>query len=546
MAAFGGLTLTTRGLALQAKVQAGTPLQFNRIAIGDGQVTNQTVTALNALLSQKLNLTLTGTVAKPPNRATVSGKLTNSTISTGFYFREIGLFAQDPVDGEILYAYGNSGASAEFIPPGGGADILERLIELDVIVGTAANVSATIDSSLVFVTQKDFSSHTHDGTTGNGPKITSSGLAAGAVTDAIIGNRTVSDATAPTGDTGTPTMLFGWLANMVKAITGKSSWRTAPAISLEATRSHVDATAGVHGAVSSAIENRIIQRDANGRAQVAAPSAAGDIARKAEVDTVQSTLSVHAAESGIHVSSTDRSKWNNALPSTEFNNWNLRNKINEVGGELYFHNVNDANGSKLRLAYWMDKFLLQELTKDGVWVRDLFAVNRQNNESGFNNVAVSGEINLRGNNLAATRLGAGGRLEYWNGVKWMPSGSVYTSKRAVAQATVIGSMTTLISLTGPGVVNLIAVTGASLASIEVWVDDVLYFAGAGPNLSDSLAIGPQSWEETGYIAAVSNSERAARMFGDSTIYFKSSFTIRGYKTQVNNFGSPEIRVAYAN
>lgn len=62
------------------------------------------------------------------------------------------------------------------------------------------------------------------------------------VTDAIIGNRTINDATAPTSDTGRVTTLFGWLAHMVKSITGKSSWRTSPATTLEAAKQHADDT----------------------------------------------------------------------------------------------------------------------------------------------------------------------------------------------------------------------------------------------------------------------------------------------------------------
>ncbi|MFD2329108.1 pyocin knob domain-containing protein [Cohnella sp. GCM10020058] len=57
---------------------------------------------------------------------------------------------------------------------------------------------------------------------------------AGSATDSVIGNRTVSDATTPSGDTGTVTTLFGWLANMIKAITGGATWRTAPVKSLAA------------------------------------------------------------------------------------------------------------------------------------------------------------------------------------------------------------------------------------------------------------------------------------------------------------------------
>jgi len=48
-------------------------------------------------------------------------------------------------------------------------------------------------------------------------------------------------------------------------------------------KDHVDATTGIHGAVSAATASKLIIRDASGRAQVAAPSAAGDIAIKSTV-----------------------------------------------------------------------------------------------------------------------------------------------------------------------------------------------------------------------------------------------------------------------
>ena len=47
---------------------------------------------------------------------------------------------------------------------------------------------------------------------------------------------------------------------------------------------HINATTGVHGATSAANANKIAIRDANGRMQVASPSATGDVANKAYVD----------------------------------------------------------------------------------------------------------------------------------------------------------------------------------------------------------------------------------------------------------------------
>ncbi|MNI05813.1 hypothetical protein D3C73_587770 [compost metagenome] len=75
--------------------------------------------------------------------------------------------------------------------------------------------------------------HGHTGAAGDGPKIGASGLANGAATDVVIGNRTVVDTVAATAAADTPTNLWSKLAYMIKAITGKANWYTAPVASLE-------------------------------------------------------------------------------------------------------------------------------------------------------------------------------------------------------------------------------------------------------------------------------------------------------------------------
>ncbi len=152
MAAFGGFTLTNRGRALQSKAQAGTQLVYTKAMIGDGSLTSQSIVTLTNLISPKMTLPITSVRPAPPDRAYVESKFDNQSIATGFYFREIGVYAQDPDLGEILYAYANAGQNAEYIPPTGGTDIVEKSIRMNVFVGAAANITATIDSSLVFPT----------------------------------------------------------------------------------------------------------------------------------------------------------------------------------------------------------------------------------------------------------------------------------------------------------------------------------------------------------------------------------------------------------
>ncbi|OBZ08935.1 hypothetical protein A8L34_22565 [Bacillus sp. FJAT-27264] len=321
MAAFGGLTLTNKGIVLQSKAQAGAKLTYTRIAIGDGSLGGQSVVMLNALISQKKSLPITKIQVQLPNLAAVGAILSNQDITAGFHFREIGVFATDSDAGEILYAYANAGANAEYIPAGGGPDVVEKDITARVVVGTATNVSATINESLVLTAKTDFEAHQkaavldHPDKSVNTAKLADKGVTAakmadGAATDVVIGNRSIVDTEAPTGDTGAPTKLWGWLAYTVKSITGETNWRAAPGMTIKAIKGILDA------AVSAATANAIIKRDASGRAQVAAPSAAGDIARKDTVDAaittaagdattksnaVQTNLTTHVAVTSLGV-----------------------------------------------------------------------------------------------------------------------------------------------------------------------------------------------------------------------------------------------------
>lgn len=155
MGAFGGIILTNKGRNLQAKAQTGVELKYTRMAIGDGQLSSQSIPTMTKLISEKKSLPLTKLKVQGQGRVVVGAVLSNQDVTTGFYFRELGVFATDPDEGEILYGYGNSGTNAEFIPPAGGEDIIEKSIDMNVIVGQAPNVSAVIDSSLVWATQDD-------------------------------------------------------------------------------------------------------------------------------------------------------------------------------------------------------------------------------------------------------------------------------------------------------------------------------------------------------------------------------------------------------
>lgn len=148
MSAFGGLILTNKGRILQAKAQTGIQLNFTRIAVGDGELGSSSILDMKALKHQIKSLEITKIQVLTDGKAKLGCILTNENLQEGFYWREVGIFAQDPDLGEILYCYGNSGVNSEYIPATGGADIVEKQIDIVTIVGNATNVSATLNSSI--------------------------------------------------------------------------------------------------------------------------------------------------------------------------------------------------------------------------------------------------------------------------------------------------------------------------------------------------------------------------------------------------------------
>lgn len=150
MAAFPKMTLTNAGQALQTKVLAGATLTFTRIALGDGQLNGQPIAPLTALISQKATVEVDSVRVVNTTTAQAAGFFSNKDISTGFWWRETGLFAQDPDNGEVLYGYTNAGDAGDYIPTVEDNRI-EKYIFGSIAVANATTVDITIPSSDTYI-----------------------------------------------------------------------------------------------------------------------------------------------------------------------------------------------------------------------------------------------------------------------------------------------------------------------------------------------------------------------------------------------------------
>jgi hypothetical protein len=156
-------SLTNAGAILLGEVVAGQHLTFTKCAIGDGTLpVGVELSELSSLVAWKKNIPITSLAYKGDGKAVIRMAVTNQDFTDDFTFREIGIYAQDPSVGEILYAVANAGTNADLIPAYGGNEIVEMVCDLITIVGTDAVVEAIIDDSIIYATAQDLIDHAND------------------------------------------------------------------------------------------------------------------------------------------------------------------------------------------------------------------------------------------------------------------------------------------------------------------------------------------------------------------------------------------------
>ena len=143
MAEWSNATMTDVGANLQAKVNAGkTKLTFTKIKVGSG-VNSTNPLALTDVISSKWETT--NFVVKLEGKiVSVNTVITNTGIHEAFRMSEIGLFAQDPDKGEILYAY-LTDPEPDRMPAESGAVVVSQELTIGMVFSNTGNVSLTVN-----------------------------------------------------------------------------------------------------------------------------------------------------------------------------------------------------------------------------------------------------------------------------------------------------------------------------------------------------------------------------------------------------------------
>lgn len=151
--------MTDVGADLQAKVNAGkTKLTFTKIKVGSG-VNATNPLALTDVISSKWETT--NFVVKQEGKiVSVDTFITNTGIHEAFRMSEIGLFAQDPDKGEILYAY-LTDPEPDRMPAEGGSVVVSQELTIGMVFSNTGNVSLTVNMGAL-VTHEQLERHNSD------------------------------------------------------------------------------------------------------------------------------------------------------------------------------------------------------------------------------------------------------------------------------------------------------------------------------------------------------------------------------------------------
>lgn len=156
--------ITENGRLLLAHAQAGAVLIPTKIVLGSGNIpAGQTPASMTAVVTPVKELAVNKKEAVPDGKYVIGGVYNNADISEAFYFRELAVFmraeyrdatgAVTQTVPEVLYSYGNSGTTADYMPAYSTSTVVEKQIDLVVWVGNTATVDLTIESG-VYLTRE--------------------------------------------------------------------------------------------------------------------------------------------------------------------------------------------------------------------------------------------------------------------------------------------------------------------------------------------------------------------------------------------------------
>ena len=123
---YNKMHLTNAGRHLATSLIAGEVLTFTKVGIGAGEpISKEQIAEMTGLLNPKAYFPIAEVKDNEDGTVSIMTTFTNKDNEARFYIREIGVFAQDPKRGEILFGV---------IPCGDAADLFSAKTDKELSV----------------------------------------------------------------------------------------------------------------------------------------------------------------------------------------------------------------------------------------------------------------------------------------------------------------------------------------------------------------------------------------------------------------------------
>lgn len=158
MAKYPAVITTMAGTNATAEANASKQaLIFTKIVIGAGDPP-ASIARATSLTDKRLELAITKSTKSGDGQFTVRASLSNATLETGFYAREIGLMAKVGESGrEVLFSYTNGGSYVDYIPDK-TTPMDSYTFTITTVIGNAEKVEALIQDN-GYATVRDLEDH---------------------------------------------------------------------------------------------------------------------------------------------------------------------------------------------------------------------------------------------------------------------------------------------------------------------------------------------------------------------------------------------------
>ena len=153
--------VTKKGYNLLAEsIATKKPVTFTKVVIGDGDDNGLNIDTMTNVVSEKLILPVHDGQKDGDGQYLVTAVLSNSTVETGFFPKEVALFAKCGDGEEILYSYSNGGNNVGLIPDK-NTPINSEIYNIRTKIGNATNITFLTSDDL-YVTKSELTKHNTD------------------------------------------------------------------------------------------------------------------------------------------------------------------------------------------------------------------------------------------------------------------------------------------------------------------------------------------------------------------------------------------------